>query len=54
MENLPDMNILVIGGAGYVGSHCLRKILEAGHKAWVYDNLSQGHAKAVPQKERGG
>jgi UDP-glucose 4-epimerase len=48
MEKLPDMNILVIGGAGYVGSHCFRHILGAGHRALVYDNLSQGHANAVP------
>ncbi|MFM1801580.1 MAG: UDP-glucose 4-epimerase [Planctomycetota bacterium] len=43
------MNILVVGGAGYVGSHCLRRILAEGHKAIVYDNLSQGHRAAVPQ-----
>ncbi len=42
------MNILVVGGAGYVGSHCLRHITANGHNAWVYDNLSQGHRHAVP------
>jgi UDP-glucose 4-epimerase len=42
------MRILVTGGAGYVGSHCLRRLLRAGHDAWVYDNLSRGHAAAVP------
>ncbi|MFM7131423.1 MAG: UDP-glucose 4-epimerase GalE [bacterium] len=42
------MNILVVGGAGYVGSHCLRHILANGHQAWVFDNLSQGHRLAVP------
>jgi len=42
------MRILVTGGAGYVGSHCLRALIAAGHDAVVYDNLSRGHAKAVP------
>jgi UDP-glucose-4-epimerase GalE len=42
------MRLLVTGGAGYVGSHALRWFLEHGHKAWAIDNLSRGHAKAVP------
>src|SRR6267142_4327370 len=42
------MRILVTGGAGYVGSHCLRRLLTAGHEAVVYDNLWQGHREAVP------
>jgi len=42
------MRILVTGGAGYVGSHCLRALLAAGHEPVVYDNLSRGHKKAVP------
>ncbi|MDX1943969.1 MAG: UDP-glucose 4-epimerase GalE [Pirellulaceae bacterium] len=42
------MRILVTGGAGYVGSHCVRELLQAGHETWVYDNLSRGHARAVP------
>src|SRR5438874_8044938 len=42
------MRILVTGGAGYVGSHCLRRLLAAGHEAMVYDNLWQGHRQAVP------
>ena len=37
------MRILVTGGAGYVGSHCLRGCSQAGHEVGVYDNLSQGH-----------
>lgn len=43
------MRILVVGGAGYVGSHCLRAVLASGHEAWAFDNLSQGHSPAVPE-----
>jgi UDP-glucose 4-epimerase len=42
------MNILVTGGAGYVGSHAVRHFLEHGDKVWVYDNLAFGHEAAVP------
>jgi UDP-glucose-4-epimerase GalE len=42
------MRILVTGGAGYIGSHAVRLFLARGHDVWVYDNLSQGHRKAVP------
>lgn len=42
------MNILVVGGAGYVGSHAVRHLSRAGHDVWIYDNLSQGHRAAVP------
>ena len=42
------MNILVTGGAGYIGSHASRKLIEANHKVFVLDNLSYGHIDAVP------
>ncbi|MDC0251551.1 UDP-glucose 4-epimerase GalE [bacterium] len=42
------MNILVVGGAGYIGSHAVRFLLAAGHQVTVYDNLSRGHREAVP------
>jgi len=42
-----NMNILVTGGAGYVGSHTAKHLLQAGHEVWVYDNLTTGHRAAV-------
>jgi len=45
------MNILVTGGAGYVGSHAARLLDRSGHNVWIYDNLSRGHrAAALPGK----
>lgn len=41
------MNILVTGGAGYVGSHAVRHLLANGHDVTVYDNLVYGHRDAV-------
>ncbi|MGC3972413.1 MAG: UDP-glucose 4-epimerase GalE [Pirellulales bacterium] len=43
------MRILVIGGAGYIGSHAFRLLVEAGHDVWAYDNLVYGHRRAVPE-----
>jgi UDP-glucose 4-epimerase len=37
------MNVLVAGGAGYIGSHTVKRLKEAGHKPVIYDNLSRGH-----------
>jgi UDP-glucose 4-epimerase len=42
------MKILLTGGAGYVGSACLRWLLEHGHDPIAYDNLSEGNTAAVP------
>ena len=46
------MKILVTGGAGYVGSHCLRSLCDAGHDAVVLDNLVTGHEAAVDGRAR--
>lgn len=41
------MNILVIGGAGYIGSHMVKMLGEAGHQVVTMDNLSNGYRDAV-------
>ncbi|MDR0291565.1 MAG: UDP-glucose 4-epimerase GalE [Elusimicrobium sp.] len=40
-------NILVVGGAGYIGSHTAKVLEEKGYAPVIYDNLSKGHKKAV-------
>ncbi len=40
--------VLVTGGAGYIGCHTVRSLREAGHSVCVVDDLSKGHAGAVP------
>ena len=42
------MKLLVVGGAGYIGSHTVRQLRAAGHEVVVFDNLSSGHAAALP------
>ncbi len=42
------MNVLVTGGAGYIGSHAVKWLRAAGHHTVVLDNLSRGHRSAVP------
>src|SRR4051812_47820701 len=42
------MNVLVVGGAGYIGSHCVRQLIAAGDKPAVLDNLVYGHREALP------
>lgn len=42
------MRLLVTGGAGYIGSVCSARLVEAGHDVVVLDDLSTGHRDAVP------
>src|SRR5689334_25239689 len=42
-----SMNVLVAGGAGYIGSHTVKRLKEAGHTPVIYDNLSRGHLTAA-------
>jgi UDP-glucose 4-epimerase len=41
------MNVVVIGGAGYIGSHMVKMLHRAGHQVVILDNLSTGYADAV-------
>lgn len=43
------MNVLVTGGAGYIGSHVVEELRKTGFTPIVYDNLSTGHAAAVSE-----
>ncbi len=46
------MNILVTGGAGYIGSATAESLLKAGHSVTVYDSLVSGHRGAIPAGAR--
>lgn len=46
------MRVLVAGGAGYIGSVVTAALLEGGHEVTVLDDLSTGHADAVPEGAR--
>lgn len=46
------MNILVTGGAGYIGSATAEALLKAGHAVTVYDSLVTGHRQAVPAETK--
>src|ERR1051325_4436433 len=45
--DVPTCPVLVIGGAGYIGSHACKALARAGYLPVVYDNLSAGHSDAV-------
>lgn len=44
------MHVLVVGGAGYIGSVTVEALLDAGHRVTVYDDLSAGHRAAVDER----
>ena len=43
------MNVLLTGGAGYIGSHAALSLLDAGHKVHIIDNLSTGNKILIPK-----
>ena len=45
------MNILLVGGAGYIGSHMVKMLALAGHQVVTLDNLSTGYRDAVKYGE---
>lgn len=47
------MRVLVCGGAGYIGSHMVRKLIAAGHTPIVFDNMSTGHSWALEEVFKG-
>lgn len=53
MQDLPN-KILVTGGAGYIGSHCVLELLEKGEDIIVFDNLSTGHIETVDELSKYG
>lgn len=42
------MKILVTGGSGYIGSVTVRRLMAAGHKVAIFDNLERGHRETIP------
>ena len=46
------MAILVAGGAGYIGSHMVKRLVEKGEDVVVADNLATGHRKAVAKEAK--
>jgi UDP-glucose 4-epimerase len=44
------MKVLVAGGAGYIGSVCAELLLDEGHAVCIFDNLTEGHRRAVDSR----
>lgn len=44
------MKVLVVGGAGYIGSHAVRGLLNSGYEVVVIDNLQTGHLNSLPER----
>jgi UDP-glucose 4-epimerase len=45
---MKPLTILVVGGCGYIGTHMVKALLEAGHNPITLDNLSKGHLELLP------
>ena len=48
--NLKDSNILITGGAGYIGSHIVELLVKSSNKIYIYDNLVTGSRKLINKK----
>ena len=46
------MNVLVTGGAGYIGSHAVKILIEQGYNVVVIDNLSTGYEAAIDRRAK--
>lgn len=46
------MNILVAGGAGYIGSHTVVELLNSGHQVSIVDNLINSNERAIARISR--
>lgn len=46
------MSVLVVGGAGYIGSHAVRALLKEGEDVVILDNLQTGHVESIPHDVR--
>lgn len=46
------MKILVLGGAGYIGSHTVYELIEHGDEVVIFDNLETGHREAIHPKAK--
>ena len=51
-EGRISMKILVLGGAGYIGSHTVYELIDAGNEVVIIDNLETGHREAVHPQAR--
>ncbi len=49
MKDTPTISVLVTGGAGYIGSHAVLALQDAGYRPVVIDNLSTGFRFSVPE-----
>jgi UDP-glucose 4-epimerase len=51
-KGVQKMTILVLGGAGYIGSHAVDQLISRGYEVAVVDNLLTGHRQAIHSKAR--
>jgi len=52
LQNFKDLNVLVTGGAGFIGSETVIQLLQAGAYVTVLDNFSSGKTHYLPKKQK--